>query len=136
MDWLLRFYGFSVNEILNETHKNLELDIDPKLSWALRNLELFPVDINTADKRMLARIPGIGIQSVYKIIKARRFRKLNWSHLKAIGIALNRAKYFITCDSRDFYSKDWSAETLKNVILKHTASKYNKHFINQLRLFS
>jgi len=136
MDWLLRFYGFSVNEILNETHKNLELDIDPKLSWALRNLELFPVDINTADKRMLARIPGIGMQSVYKIIKARAFRKLNWSHLKAIGIALNRAKYFIICDSKDFYAKDWSAETLKNLILKHTASKYNKHFSNQLRLFS
>ncbi|WP_378182132.1 putative DNA modification/repair radical SAM protein [Aquimarina sp. SS2-1] len=135
-DWLLRFYGFSVNELLNDEYKNLELDIDPKLSWALRNLHAFPVDINKADKRMLARIPGIGMQSVSKILQARKFRKLDWSHLKAIGIALNRAKYFIVCNSKDFHHYDCTPLLLKNKILKNSKSKHSKHFSNQLSLFS
>lgn len=135
-DWLIRFYGFSVNEILNDTHKNLDVDIDPKLSWALRNLNLFPVNINKADKTMLARIPGIGMQSVYKILQARKFRKLNWSHLKAIGIALNRAQFFIVCDSKDFYKKELSAISLKEKIVKNSSSKYKKLTNGQLSLFS
>ncbi|GAA0717584.1 putative DNA modification/repair radical SAM protein [Aquimarina litoralis] len=135
-DWLLRFYGFSIQELLNDDHKNLDLDIDPKLSWALRSPEIFPVDINKADKNLLARVPGIGMQSVYKIIQARKFRKLNWSHLKAIGISLNRAKYFITCDSKDSYHKDISPTRLKNAILRNSYSKHQKHFSNQLSLFS
>ncbi|UZO81075.1 putative DNA modification/repair radical SAM protein [Aquimarina sp. ERC-38] len=135
-DWLLRFYGFSVNELLNDTHQNLDLQIDPKLGWALRNLQEFPVDINKADKRMLARIPGIGMQSVHKIINARRFRKLNWEHLKAIGISMNRATYFITCDSREFYTKDLTADQLKYKILQNIKSKYQKHFSPQLSLFA
>ena len=90
-DWLLRFYGFAVNEILNDQYPNLDIDIDPKLSWALRNLDQFPVDVNKADKHVLARVPGLGIKSVGKIIHARRFRKLSWDHLKKIGVALNRA---------------------------------------------
>ncbi|WP_298541608.1 putative DNA modification/repair radical SAM protein [uncultured Aquimarina sp.] len=134
-DWLLRFYGFSVNELLNDQYKNLALDIDPKLSWALRNLDFFPVDINIADKSILARIPGIGMQSVSKILQARKFRKLDWTHLKAIGIALNRAKYFITCNSKDFYHKDVTPLTLKNIILKNSKSKHTKYFKNQLSLF-
>ncbi|WP_109435521.1 MULTISPECIES: putative DNA modification/repair radical SAM protein [Aquimarina] len=135
-DWLLRFYGFSVHEILNDSHKNLDLDIDPKLSWALRNLDLFPIDINTAEKQMLARVPGIGMQSVSKILQARKFRKLDWTHLKAIGIALNRAQYFVTCNSKEFYRKEFSPLTLKNKILKTSKSKYNTYFNNQLSLFS
>ncbi|MBP2832446.1 putative DNA modification/repair radical SAM protein [Aquimarina sp. U1-2] len=135
-DWLLRFYGFSVHEILNESNKYLELDIDPKLSWALRNLDLFPIDINKADKRMIARVPGIGLKSVHKIVQARTFRKLDWSHLKAIGIALNRAQYFIICNSKDFYKKDHSETILKRLILKTSNSKYKKHFNQQLSLFS
>ncbi|MHA7056125.1 putative DNA modification/repair radical SAM protein [Aquimarina sp. M1] len=135
-DWLLRFYGFSVSELLNDQYKNLELDIDPKLSWALRSLHLFPIDINKADKTTLARIPGIGMQSVSKILQARKFRKLNWSHLKAIGIALNRAKYFITCDSKEFHHEDFTPLFLKNKILNNSKSKHAKHFSNQLSLFS
>ncbi len=135
-DWLLRFYGFSINEILNDSHKNLDLDIDPKLGWALRNMHLFPIDVNAADKRMLARVPGIGMQSVYKIVQARKFRNLDWSHLKAIGIALNRAQYFITCNSKDFYKKELSPITLKSKILKRSNNKYKKYFDNQLSLFS
>ena len=134
-DWLLRFYGFSVSEILNDTHKNLDLDIDPKLSWALRNLHLFPININKADKQMLARIPGVGMQSVFKIMEARKFRNLDWTHLKAIGIAINRAQYFITCNSKDFYKQDLSSFDLKNKILKSSKSKYAKYFNSQLSLF-
>ncbi|GAA4277056.1 putative DNA modification/repair radical SAM protein [Aquimarina mytili] len=135
-DWLLRFYGFSVAELLNDSHKNLDLDIDPKLSWALRNLHLFPIDINKANKRMLARIPGIGMQSVSKIIQARTYRNLDWTHLKAIGIAINRAQYFITCNSKDFYKKDLTPFSLKNKILKSSNTKYKKYFNQQLSLFS
>jgi predicted DNA-binding helix-hairpin-helix protein len=120
---------------LNKDNPNLDTDIDPKLSWALRNLEHFPVDINIADKRMLARIPGIGMKSVYKIIQARRYRKLNWEHLKAIGIAFNRAKYFMVCESRDFELKDRTAGQIKGLILQESQSKFKKTYSNQLNLF-
>lgn len=134
-DWLLRFYGFDIRELLNKEYPNLDTDIDPKLSWALRNLKYFPVDVNKADKKMLARIPGIGMRSVYKIINARRYRKLNWEHLKAIGIALNRAKYFMVCDSRDFETKDRTAAQIKGLILQNSKSKFSKTYSTQLNLF-
>ncbi len=134
-DWLLRFYGFDVREILNKEHPNLDTDIDPKLSWALRNLQYFPVDVNKADKRMLARIPGLGMKSVYKIMNARKFRKLNWEHLSAIGLALNRAKYFMVCDSRNFETKDRTAAQIKGLILQESKSKFSKTYSNQLNLF-
>lgn len=108
-DWLLRFYGFSVNEILDVNNPNLDMDIDPKLMWALRNLNHFPIDINKADARMLARIPGIGMGSVHKIISGRKYRNLNWEHLKKMGVALNRAQYFIICNSSDWERRDLDA---------------------------
>lgn len=135
-DWLLRFYGFDIRELLNENHQNLDLDIDPKLSWALRNRDLFPLNINRADKSMLARIPGIGMKSVYKIIQARKFRKLNWEHLAKIGVALNRAKYFITCDSAQWEKRDLHSAQLKSLILQNSTSKFRKDYGSQLSLFS
>jgi predicted DNA-binding helix-hairpin-helix protein len=134
-DWLFRFYGFDIRELLNKEHPNLETDIDPKLSWALRNLEHFPVDINKADRRMLARIPGIGMRSVHKIIQARRYRKLNWEHLKAIGISMNRAQYFLICDSATFETKDRTAAQLKSLIMGTSGSKWRGAYSNQLNLF-
>ena len=134
-DWLTRFYGFQTNEIVNLNHQNLELDIDPKLSWALRNLHEFPVDVNTADKRMLARIPGVGMKSLAKILMARKYRRLNWEHLKKIGIALNRAQYFIVCDSNQFERRDLTADKIKANILKNSNSKYEKLLSPQLNLF-
>lgn len=134
-DWLLRFYGFDVRELLNTEYPNLESDIDPKLSWALRNLDQFPVDINKADMRMLLRVPGLGVKSVHKIIAARRYRKLNWENLKSIGTALNRAKYFITCDSRIFEGKDRTAAQLKGLIMNSSESKFRKELSTQLNLF-
>ena len=134
-DWLLRFYGFDIRELLNNHHPNLDLDIDPKLSWALRNQHLFPININLADKTMLARVPGLGMRSVYKIIHARRYRKLNWEHLKAIGVALNRAKFFIVCNSRLWEKKDWTSDQIKSQILKTSTGKFRKDYSTQLNLF-
>ncbi|SDZ87783.1 putative DNA modification/repair radical SAM protein [Psychroflexus halocasei] len=134
-DWLLRFYGFSIEELLNKEHPNLESDIDPKLSWALRNLHLFPIDINKADKQLLARVPGLGMKSVYKILSGRRYRKLGWEHLKKMGVALNRSKYFITCSSRYFETKDYTPQQIKQRILSEGHSKYQKTLSNQLNLF-
>ncbi len=134
-DWLLRFYGFKVDEIVNEHHPNLDLDIDPKLSWALRNLHVFPIDINKADIQQILRVPGIGLQSAQKIISARRFQKLNWEHLKKIGLAVNRAKYFITCSSNQYERRDLTEMRIKQFILSGSDSKYLKTSSQQLTLF-
>ncbi|SDS09265.1 putative DNA modification/repair radical SAM protein [Gramella sp. MAR_2010_147] len=134
-DWLMRFYGFDIRELLNDNFQFLDMDIDPKLSWALRNRHLFPVDINCIDKQLLMRIPGIGLKSVNKIMNARKFRKLNWEHLKKIGIAYNRAKYFIICDAREKELRDLSSEHLKSIILQNSQSKFRKDISNQLSLF-
>lgn len=135
-DWLLRFYGFSVNEILDVNNPNLDMDIDPKLMWALRNLNHFPIDINKADVRMLARIPGIGMGSVHKIISGRKYRNLNWEHLKKMGVALNRAQYFIICNSSDWERRDLDANKIKGMILQSQNSKYKNIHNNQLSLFN
>ncbi|MCF4101936.1 putative DNA modification/repair radical SAM protein [Gillisia sp. M10.2A] len=135
-DWLLRFYGFDIRELLNEEHQNLDLDVDPKLSWALRNMHLFPLDVNKAEKYLLARVPGIGMKSVYKILEARKHRALNWEHLQKIGIALNRAKYFIHCNSREWEKRDLSALQVKGFILQNSQSKFRKEYSNQLSLFN
>ncbi|TLF45058.1 putative DNA modification/repair radical SAM protein [Maribacter aurantiacus] len=135
-DWLLRFYGFSVQELLNAEHPNLEMDVDPKLSWALRNLQHFPVDVNKADMSVLARIPGVGMTSVHKIMKARKFRKLDWDHLKKMGVALNRAKYFILCDSRHWERRDLDPQRIKGLILSTSYGKFRPQYSNQLSLFN
>jgi putative DNA modification/repair radical SAM protein len=134
-DWLMRFYGFDVRELLNRDFPNLDSDIDPKLSWALRNFDQFPLDVNKADMRMLLRVPGLGVKSVHKIIQARKYRKLNWENLKSIGASLNRAKYFITCDSRIFETKDRTAAQIKGLILKTSNSKFSAMLNTQLNLF-
>ncbi|MDC6405580.1 MULTISPECIES: putative DNA modification/repair radical SAM protein [Maribacter] len=135
-DWLLRFYGFSVQELLNAEYPNLDMDVDPKLSWALRNMQHFPVDVNKADISVLARIPGVGMTSVHKIMKARKFRKLDWDHLKKMGVALNRAKYFILCDSRHWERRDLDPQRIKGLILSTSYGKFRPQYSNQLSLFN
>lgn len=134
-DWLLRFYGFNVEEIVDENNPLLDLDIDPKLSWALRNLNLFPLDINKADLALIMRIPGIGVNSAKKIVAARKFTKLTWDHLKKFGIAVNRARNFVTCQSDHFSFKDWMPNQIKEKILQSGKSKYEANFTPQLKLF-
>ncbi|GGH00253.1 putative DNA modification/repair radical SAM protein [Mucilaginibacter phyllosphaerae] len=134
-DWLMRFYGFKVNEIVNDSQPHLDLDIDPKLGWAIRNMQAFPVNINQADVQMILRVPGIGLLSAQKIVSARKFGKLNWEQLKKMGVALNRAKYFITCNSTEFERRDLTGNNIKQFILATSQSKYLKNTQVQLNLF-
>ena len=104
-DWLLRFYGFSVEEIVNES-ENLSMEYDPKCAWALRNMHLFPVEINRAPLEMLLRVPGIGAKNAYKILEARKYNTLTFESLTKMRIALKRAKHFITCNGKFFGAKN------------------------------
>lgn len=94
-DWLLRFYGFKVKELVNSEHPNLALDLDPKTSWALLNRQNFPVDVNIASREQLLRVPGLGMVSVERILKLRRFHKITLLDLKKMNVTLARAKYFL-----------------------------------------
>lgn len=102
-DWLLRYYGFQAGELLSEERPNFNVLLDPKADWALRHLELFPVEINRADYQMLLRIPGVGVKSAQRIVRARRNGMLKFEDLKKIGVVLKRALYFITCGGRMMY---------------------------------
>lgn len=97
-DWLLRFYGFDVSEIIDEAHPFLERGIDPKANWALNHLDDFPVEVNTCSHDMLLRVPGIGVRGARLIMRARRQTTLGEGELRRLGIAFNRARYFITCN--------------------------------------
>lgn len=133
-DWLLRFYGFQVNEIVNAQNPLLDMDVDPKLGWALRNMDVFPINVNTADYEMLLRVPGIGVQNAKKIVSARRFSQVTFAHLKKLGIALNRARYFLQAGN-DYETIDWQPGQIKNMILGEGLSKYKKNFSPQMALF-
>jgi putative DNA modification/repair radical SAM protein len=99
-DWLLRFYDFTYDEIVDDENPNLDEDLDPKMFWALNNLQYFPMEINRASKEELLRIPGIGMRSVLKILKARRYKKLDFDDLKFLKISIKKAQYFITCKGK------------------------------------
>ena len=112
-DWLLRFYGFSAQELLDDDNPNLDLAYDPKCTWALRHLDLFPVEINKADKDTLLRIPGVGVRSVSKILKARQNRSLDFDDLRKMGIVLKRARFFILCKGKPMGPLDNNPEFIK-----------------------
>ncbi len=99
-DWLLRFYKFRADELLSEVNRNFDLEFDPKINWALNNIHLFPKEVNEVSYDELLRIPGIGPKSAHRIVKERKFFKLNYDNLKKMGVVLKRAKYFLTCDGR------------------------------------
>ena len=96
-DWLLRFYGFTASELLDEQHQNFNPYVDPKCNWALNHMDLFPVEVNRAPLDVLLRVPGIGVTSAKRIVTARRVSAIDFSGLKKIGVVLKRAQYFITC---------------------------------------
>ena len=118
-DWLIRFYGFKIDDLLDETHPNFHTMLDPKCDWAVRNLQHFPVEINKADYNTLLKVPGIGVISAKRIITARREFNLTFENLKKLGIVLKRARYFITCNGK-YYDP-----------IKH----FNENFIAQNLLF-
>ena len=138
-DWLLRFYDFKADELLDATNSSLNLNFDPKTDWALRNMEKFPLEINTAHYKDLLRIPGIGVTCVKRIYRARKFRTLSFEDLKKLGVMLKRAQYFITCKGK--YSGDVPFK--QNLIFSRLSPKFDlnllenkKNSFEQLSLFS
>lgn len=116
-DWLLRFYEFEANEILDEKRPNFNIYFDPKCDWALRHMECFPVEINSADYHTLLRVPGIGNRSALRIVKARKTGSLDFADLKRIGVVLKRAVYFITCRGRQMYPLKLEADFITRQLL-------------------
>ena len=115
-DWLLRFYGFNVKELLNENHPNFNVVLDPKCDWAVNHLELFPVEIMRADYYTLLRVPGLGVKSARRIMSARRYGVIDFDSLKRMGVVLKRAAYFITCNGKTMFplrlDKDFIARSI------------------------
>ena len=102
-DWLLRYYGFQAEDLLSPSRPNFNIFLDPKCDWALRHLELFPIEVSTASYQDLLKVPGIGNKSAWRILQARRFGRLDFSSLKTMGVVLKRAQYFITCHGKMRY---------------------------------
>lgn len=138
-DWLLRFYGFKAQELLSEDKPNFNVYLDPKCEWAIRHLEHFPVEINRAPYDLLLRVPGIGVKSARRIVRARRSEKLGFEQLRRIGVVLKRAHYFITCDGKMMYRTKIDEDYITRRILdldrqKNWELDYNVTF-RQLSLF-
>ncbi|MBN2851493.1 MAG: putative DNA modification/repair radical SAM protein [Clostridia bacterium] len=132
-DFLLRFYKFKADEILNINNPNFNRYIDPKCQWALNNLHLFPMEINTAPYEMLLRIPGIGVTSAKRIIGARRNAIIHFEHLKKIGVVVKRAVFFITCDGKYNSSISFTQTSIQNQLILQTNTQTN---VNQLSFFN
>jgi putative DNA modification/repair radical SAM protein len=133
-DWLIRFYRFKAEEIANLNQPVLESDLDPKTSWALRNLHRFPVEINRADYETLLRVPGVGLKSAERLIAARRFGGLHLNDLSKLGVVLKKARYFITCQGK-FLEKLDDASMIRQRLLDEP--RYIEQSVtNQLPLFA
>ncbi len=120
-DWLLRFYGFSACELLDESQPDFNPYIDPKCNWALRHPEVFPVEVNRAPQEMLLRVPGIGVTSAQRIVKARRTGSIDFAGLKRLGVVLKRAQYFVTCSGKPANGLDTAQDALLCALLSEQA---------------
>ncbi|MBW9149504.1 putative DNA modification/repair radical SAM protein [Clostridium sp. CM028] len=118
-DWLLRYYGFKANELLDEQNPNFDINLDPKAFWALNNLDKFPLEVNNAPYETLLRVPGIGVTSALRIIKSRRLCNLSYDNLKKIGVVLKRARYFITCSGKFYGDKAMERGRIINYLLDY-----------------
>jgi len=136
-DWLLRFYGFNSDELLNEENPNFDELLDPKSGWAIRNLDKFPIEINKADYFTLLRVPGIGVKSAKRILQGRKVSILDFDDLKKLGIVLKRAKYFITCKGKYFPQRSIPTNpvSIKNSLLLADNTKIREN-LEQLSFFS
>ena len=112
-DWLLRFYGFSAAEVLDEGHPFLELDLDPKTAWALRNRGRFPVEVSRAGYEELLRVPGLGQKSARRIVDARRHGRVGFDTLESIGVVMKRARWFLTCGGRSLDRLELGSEEIR-----------------------
>ena len=123
-DWLLRFYQFKVDEIVNDAYPDLDLEVDPKLAWALRHPEVFPVDINKADYELLLRVPGIGVKSAKLIIVSRRYGRLGTDQLKKMGLVMKKAQYFITCHELPVHTvNELTPDTVRRLLTQKGGNK-------------
>ena len=135
-DFLFRYYNFKVDELLDENHPNFNILLDPKVTWALRNLNRFPLEVNKANYYELLKVPGIGPTSAKKIISNRRYYTLEYNDLKKLGVVLKRAKYFILCNGKYFMNKEYFTKNFieTNLLLEDEESKNIKKV--QLSLFN
>jgi len=127
-DWLMRFYHFKADEIVSDTSPNLDLRFDPKLGYALRHPEMFPIDINTAPYELILRIPGIGVKTANLILQSRRHGLVRYEHLRKMGASMNRAKFFMTVPGRQL-----NAALAPEKVQSHILSEKSA---NQLQLFN
>lgn len=134
-DWLLRFYGFKAKELLTNEKDNFDLNFDPKTSWALNNINYFPIEINKASYEMLLRIPGIGVISAKRIVLTRKVHALNFDDLKKLGIVLKRAQYFITCKGKYYGDVSFDNERIRNRLLYSDKPNIEKEISRQLSFF-
>lgn len=130
-DWLLRFYNFKAEEILDEKNPFIDPLLDPKANWAVQNWHLFPMEINRAPYKDLIRIPGIGVTSAKRIVMARRHNVIKYEHLKKLGVVIKRAKYFITVNGEFMGFRKESPELIRNVLIEK-----EKVEMQQLKLFN
>lgn len=139
-DWLLRYYGFAANELLDQEHQTFNPFVDPKCNWALHHMEFFPVEINRASYQDLLRVPGIGVTSAKRIVSTRRTTTLRFDDLKKLGVVLKRAQYFITCTGKTSISSNVKHSTILHSLLSEKELKiYHETFpaqTEQLSLFS
>lgn len=134
-DWLLRFYQFKVDEIVNDAYPDLDLEVDPKLSWALRHPEVFPLDINKTDYEMLLRVPGIGVKSAQIIVASRRYSRLGTEQLKKIGVVMKKAQYFITCHELPVHTvNEMTPEAVRQLFVRKAGKKVDdRQFVLQFK---
>lgn len=135
-DWLMRFYGFQASELLSEAHPNFNVFLDPKCDWALSHLEQFPVEVTKADYMTLLRVPGIGVKSAQRIVKARRYGTLRFEDLKKMGVVLKRALYFITCGGKMMYPVKLEEDyIMRNLLSVKERLPFDLEHYHQLNLF-
>ena len=130
-DWLLRFYNFRADEILNEKDPFVDPFLDPKTNWAIKNFHFFPIEINKASYKELLRVPGIGVTSAKRIVMTRKYSTIRYEHLKKLGIVIKRAKYFITVNGEFLGFKKENPELIRNALMEK-----EKMLAEQLRLFN
>lgn len=135
-DWLLRLYGFKANELLNDKQPQFDIHLDPKTSWALNNLHLFPLEVNRAPYQMLVRVPGIGLKGAQKIVSSRRIAPLYFDDLKKLGIVLKRAQYFITCNTKYYGQVDIDEDKIRRILTPANQLLEQNNPYEQLSLFS
>ena len=134
-DWLLRYYGFAAEELLDEAHPNFHPLLDPKCSWAINHMEQFPVEVNRAPLETLLRVPGVGVKSARRIVAARRAGALNFDALKKLGVVLKRAQYFLLCAGKPFPGARLQEEALMRALCSRAQVQRIEHPVEQLSLF-